>query len=572
MPPTKSLDCYDHYQESLCGLLSRFPFFYAFTNQSPYTESRQVPIAEMSFDETSNNMKLVLNPDEFPRYNLKDQMFHLGKQTIHQIRLHPISPFAKHDLWPLAANMDAVSTMLAMQGPDGKPFFTMPEDPDDPGHGVYVTLDGVARQIEAMWAAKGQLKQITAPEPELGALDYFNWLLENVPVEAKEPGKDSQPNPEGKPQKQKNDNPEPDDETEPEQEPEEEDDESDQPDKGEGEDGDGESDDDSQGGGEEDSDDEGDGGEGKDDPKEDPNGEDGDGNEDDPDTDSSGDDGDGEGQDGKSGGAPQNKPGKGGGSPRELMQELLDKCQQDWPDMNPDEKEIMKQVIADQVVQAMAQANPPGSLSGSCAELIESLKDKESWERHLNKFTGMSGGLDGRTTMARRNKYGSFPRYVWRPTKKILIMIDTSGSMDSRWIARAIGACDKIAKHADVDVMWIDCEVHEIISFAEAKRRSKKPREDGRTGYEAKGRGGTSMRAGFRHVRDHKLKYDARLVFSDLELGDAKWGDNFGFPPKTEQAGIRTLWIGVKGDAKSHPVPREAGPAIYIPESDLLAA
>lgn len=140
-----------------------------------------------------------------------------------------------------------------------------------------------------------------------------------------------------------------------------------------------------------------------------------------------------------------------------------------------------------------------------------------------------------------------------------MVFVDTSGSMHTAWISKALGAIESIAKHCQVDIMWIDYTVQEILPFEKAKKQAEQM-----GGYHAKGRGGTSMRAGFRYLKENKVKVDGVVVMSDLELGSF-WGQDYGFPSKAELNGLRVLWVGTKGNERSHPVPKHAGNVIYMP-------
>lgn len=586
-----SNQCYEAYQEALCGLLSKWPFYYGFICQSPYGEDPTVPIACVETNPADTKMKIILNPEEFPRYSFKDRMFILAHEIIHIIRLHPLSPHRDHELWQIAIDMDVNSTLLAQRDQEGKPFFTLPQDPDNPAMSLGLSVPNVVRQVEGMWLARGVKKELESPGEELSALAYFEWLLANVPPEAREPSQTGEASAQGKKAAgQGSDEDQQDEENEDDQEDQDQgsngdnqDDEDDsdggagdgdEPNEDDESEGDDESEEDDSGSGDGDSEDESDGDGDKSEQPEDPGSSGGDDTqeeqeEQEPDNPNGTGD---QGQKGKGGGWGSGAGSGQGPTPRELMEELLEQAEHTWPDMTPEDREILKQMITQQAMAAATYAAPPGSLSSDVRELIEALKPKRSWGRVTQQFTGMLGSLQGRTTMARRNKYGKFPRYVFRPHKKILVMIDTSGSMASRWLAQAIGVIESIAKHCTVDVMQVDCEVHEVISFQEFKRRSKERDEQGNTGFAIKGRGGTSMRAGCRYVRDHKLKYDGRLVISDMELGEQRMGEAYGFPTKAELNRIPTLWIATKGNPQTHPIPPEVGPHVYMSEDEFLTA
>jgi len=471
-------NCYQSYDESLCGLIARYPFYYGFVVQAPFESTREVDIAAISMNTKTAKMRLSLNPDTFVKFNLKDRMFILAHEMLHVIYMHTFSPYIKHEFWNIATDM-AINDLLISQG------FSLPRNPENHEESIGITSKSVYDSLVAAWEKTDpdlRVKTITVPIRGQDALYYFNWLLENSPPEEK-----------SKPQPSKASN--------------------------------------QQGSG-------GGGGPGKSNENE------GSGN--------------GSGQSPEVGNQNSVKPTMANNI-KETLDELIEKAKHDWENISDEDKQFVKHIVAEAVKQASNHASPPGGIAGFVTELIESLKPKESWERRVARFSGMLGGLEGKTTMARKNKYGSFPRYVFKPSKKLMVFVDTSGSVYKAQLASALGAIESIAKHASVEIMWIDYQVNEIISFEVAKRRAK---EMG--GYSARGRGGTSMRAGFKYLKEHKIKVDGVIVMSDLELG-SYYGEYYGFPSKAELNGLRVLWVGLKGNEDTHPVPPGIGQAVYIP-------
>lgn len=263
------------------------------------------------------------------------------------------------------------------------------------------------------------------------------------------------------------------------------------------------------------------------------------------------DEGDGQGQqdpNGNQGGKQKQNQGQGGQDQdqddRTPLQKLLDEAKHEMPDLAPDEREIVKQMVAERAKQAAAQASPPGSIAGMVEQLIRSLKPQIPWGRQMSRWIGMQGGIEVKTSYARENKYFNVPTVLLRPTKKILFACDSSGSVGDDEIAQGMGEVEGIKKlGVDVDLMWVDWSVHEVKPFKVEKN-----------GYRAKGRGGTDMRRVFEWIKANKKHYDAVIIFTDLETP---------FPSRTDRMGIRTLWVGTR----NHPVPPEAGEVIYLPSN-----
>jgi predicted metal-dependent peptidase len=256
---------------------------------------------------------------------------------------------------------------------------------------------------------------------------------------------------------------------------------------------------------------------------------------------------------GGSGGKQGNQDSDGGraSSGNDAIDELLDKTDHDFQGgdsgKDPHERELERRMVAEKAQEINNHAPAPGrgAVAGQIEELIKSLKPKISWQAKLRNFAGQLGHIDIKTTMNRENKYGQFPRVVFKPGKKILVAIDTSGSVGSDELGQFLAEVEEIAKHCALDLMNVDYEVASVEN--DFRRKSS---------YAVKGRGGTDMRSVFKWIRDTKSLYDGVIVFTD--------GDTPYPATKAERCGLRTLWV-LTQDRK---VPDEAGEAVYFDKKD----
>ena len=231
------------------------------------------------------------------------------------------------------------------------------------------------------------------------------------------------------------------------------------------------------------------------------------------------------------------------------VDDLLDKTDHNFQDGTGDahERELERRMVAEkaQEIDKHAKASGRGSLAGQIAELIKSLKPQISWQSKLRNFAGQLGHIEVKTTMNRENKYGQFPRVVFKPGKKILVAIDTSGSVRPDELGQFMAEVEEIAKHCALDLMNVDYNVASVEN--DFRKKSQ---------YEVKGRGGTDMRSIFKWIHDTRSVYDGVVVFTD---GDTPYPSS-----KAERCGLRTLWV----LTQDRPVPDEAGEAVYFNNKD----
>ncbi len=218
----------------------------------------------------------------------------------------------------------------------------------------------------------------------------------------------------------------------------------------------------------------------------------------------------------------------------------------DHPEMDqglsPTDQKILKIMIAEATQRAIKTTDPPIYLSERIEDLLQALKPKvPTLRQKLRKFVGRMGSIVFRPTWRRANKYGHFPRIIPEFRLKLLVVVDTSASMDNEEVSMGLGLLELITQHADVDYMPVDTQCYGPYPF--------KQRADHK--YKIEGRGWTDMRQPFYWMKENKRVYDAVIIWTDLETP---------FPTRDERMGIPTLWVGTK----HYPVPPGAGEVIYV--------
>lgn len=232
---------------------------------------------------------------------------------------------------------------------------------------------------------------------------------------------------------------------------------------------------------------------------------------------------------------PQPKKGKGKGKGKETPDPMQCSPMDDhggWTNtgMSKDaEIEILKKTLE----RAKERAAQMGSVGKVPAEVEESLKTLEQmktrqWHREFARFAAHHTDGDDRVrSWSRRNKrYG-----LWEagtkcgPNKKIIIGVDTSGSMCEEEICQALAECKAMLRcSVEAEVWFFDTQVN----------RKYKLKKNGE--YDVGGRGGTDFNDFL--VQAQRKKPDAVVVFTD---GDD--GRTVGKQPK-----VPVLWVLTQGD------------------------
>ena len=213
------------------------------------------------------------------------------------------------------------------------------------------------------------------------------------------------------------------------------------------------------------------------------------------------------------------------------------------PDQNVTEieKKIIKAMVAAGVANALKVTPPPSHIAGDLTDLLESVKPRISLRSKLRKFVGRMGSIRYRASLGRVNKYGEVGRLIPEFSLKVLVVVDTSASMDNEEVAEGLGLLEEMSAYVEIDYMPVDTKVHGPYPF--------KKRGDHR--YKVEGRGWTDLRAAFWWMRDNKKVYDAVIVWTDMGTE---------FPTREERMGIPTLWVATADGT----LPPGAGEVIHL--------
>lgn len=105
---------------------------------------------------------------------------------------------------------------------------------------------------------------------------------------------------------------------------------------------------------------------------------------------------------------------------------------------------------------------------------------------------------------------GIIPGKRFTMQSKILIAIDTSGSMSDKDVINACSCVKDFVKSAEVDYTFWDTKCYEI------KQMKHKPKHD--TKFKIEGRGGTDPQCVFKKLESENLKYDGIVFITDCEF------------------------------------------------------
>lgn len=188
-------------------------------------------------------------------------------------------------------------------------------------------------------------------------------------------------------------------------------------------------------------------------------------------------------------------------------------------------EETNEQALIDQIVKAAARHKMMSRipLSSSFEDEINKLrKSKVPWTRILARLAKQAFKKP-----ADRNPFKPDPKYlpfdIFIPTEtlsgvpKVVLIVDTSGSMDNEEFEYALGHIEKVCKICDkLTVIMADTKVQEVLKIRNLRHEMKNHM------IKFKGRGGTDMDSAFQKAET--LKPDLIILYSDMYLP--------AFPPR----------------------------------------
>jgi predicted metal-dependent peptidase len=181
--------------------------------------------------------------------------------------------------------------------------------------------------------------------------------------------------------------------------------------------------------------------------------------------------------------------------------------------------------IIDSIIQAAARARALGRglFPSFYEEFIDNIKKSNiPWERLLIRFAKESlKGFSDRNPFKPEEKYLPFdifiPKECTSKVGKLVLIVDTSGSMDTSEFEYACGHLKKLTSLCEnCTLITADAKVQEIVKVKSIINDLKNKK------IKFKGRGGTNMKEAFE--RASILKPNLIILFSDMDIGE--------FPPK----------------------------------------
>lgn len=178
--------------------------------------------------------------------------------------------------------------------------------------------------------------------------------------------------------------------------------------------------------------------------------------------------------------------------------------------MSSAEQKMMETLINDSILNSVQRlkgkhhGDLPAGLQQYIDLLIESLKPNVNWRRVLRLFTASSSRTRLKNTIRRPSKrYGTTPGIKIQRKQKILIAIDTSGSVNDEELKEFFGELYHIWKQgAEIYVVECDTHIHNHYFY------------NGRPPSVVSGRGGTDFNAPLEYANEEYMP-DAIIYFTD---------------------------------------------------------
>lgn len=192
-----------------------------------------------------------------------------------------------------------------------------------------------------------------------------------------------------------------------------------------------------------------------------------------------------------------------------------------WGDCDDDIVKEKVRNIAESAIKAQ-ESKGWGDIAGNLAQqIIAANKPVVNWKREVRYFINQIIMMGRQSTRMRPNRrYGySNPGSKRDYRSKILVAIDTSGSVSDELLQYFLTELNGMIAHIKVDLIQFDHIVH----------GPPVPFEKRQSNYKFVGRGGTSFEPPIKVAVD--LKYDGLVMFSDMQCS---------FPAQNPR--LRILW------------------------------
>ncbi len=171
--------------------------------------------------------------------------------------------------------------------------------------------------------------------------------------------------------------------------------------------------------------------------------------------------------------------------------------------------------------------NIPAGLLTYLQTIVESMKPQVNWKRILKLFAESSTHTYLKNTLKRPSKrYGTTPGIKIKKRNKILVAVDTSGSIDIEDLSAFFGEIYHIwKKGAQVRIVECDCTIQRVYEYK------------GTTPIKVKGGGGTSFEAPIEYGNT-KFVPDALIYLTDGYADTPKTSTRFPILWVISQAGL----------------------------------
>ena len=172
----------------------------------------------------------------------------------------------------------------------------------------------------------------------------------------------------------------------------------------------------------------------------------------------------------------------------------------------------LKEILENQLINAASRTSSksygtlPGEIKRAIDTIVESRKPKLDWKRQLRLFASSHGKTYVSQTMKRISKrYGTRPGIRIKRLNRIVVVIDTSGSIDNETLMLFLAEIEGIRRTgAEITVIESDCEVQNVYSYRRGKEISMK------------GGGGTDFDPAFEYINSRKSGlFDACVYLTD---------------------------------------------------------
>lgn len=270
-------------------------------------------------------------------------------------------------------------------------------------------------------------------------------------------------------------------------------------------------------------------------------------------------------KDGESKGDPKDGSGKG---PSQADQNLIDMYGQgdpshsewDKPDLEPGEDstgyweavdEIRRQQVRRAYHETVRQAGSngrgfiPGNLLSEIDRLLLKKDPVTDWKAYFRRFIAASTSVVTKKTKRKEsNRFIGMPGLKFNPKHKLLIAVDTSGSVSDKELANFMAELEFISK-AGTKMTVLHCDA----GIANIEEYSKK------TSVTVYGRGGTDFDPPIQYLNRNKTKYTCLVYFSDGECC-----------PPSIKTNKPILWVMTRGERAKYKEQKFPGDVVIMKE------